>query len=164
MEKQMIAGKELLPGRTVECRFPLSAKTGRAFITPCCTSGVYEFFVDGELWLAGSVAGHGWNAPWKGSIDDINDTGTKVDANGAERRVYWRTWAVRRSYGKHRNTDFLKKWDVIWVPVWTGDPKQAKRFDNMRKAEEAMDTAVMLMRPAPWCVPDFGVLSTVDIV
>jgi hypothetical protein len=46
--------------------------------------------VDGKLWLAHSVAGHGWGTPWQGSVDDINDTGTKVDADGTERRVYWR--------------------------------------------------------------------------
>ena len=76
--------------RTKEPPFTDTTRTGRAFISPCCTAGVYEFRVDGTLWLAGSVAGHGWDKPWSGNVDDINDTGTKVDADGMERRVYWR--------------------------------------------------------------------------
>ena len=65
------------------------ARTGRAFISPCCTAFVREFLVDGQLWLAGSVIGHGWSAPCRGSIDDINDTGTVVEADGTERPVRW---------------------------------------------------------------------------
>ncbi len=75
--------------RTTDCPFPESARTGRAFITPCCTSGIREFLVDGQLWLTGHVAGHGWSAPWRASIDDINDTGTLVAADGSERAVFW---------------------------------------------------------------------------
>jgi hypothetical protein len=76
--------------RTKDCPFPEEAKTGRMFITPCCTASVNEFLVDGELWMCGSVAGHGWGKPWKGKVEDINDTGTMVDADGSERKVYWR--------------------------------------------------------------------------
>lgn len=76
--------------RTPEPPFAADARTGRAFISPCCTAGVHEFMVDGQLWLASSVAGHGWGKPWRGSIDEINDTGTLVDANGTERSVHWR--------------------------------------------------------------------------
>lgn len=75
--------------RTPNPPFPDDVQTGRAFISPCCTASVREFRVDGVLWLAGSVAGHGWVEPWQGSIDDINDTGTLVDADGTERRVFW---------------------------------------------------------------------------
>lgn len=70
--------------------FPESQRTGRAFITPCCTGGLYEFRVDGALSVSFHVAGHGWDAPRPGSIDEVNDTGTKVDADGTERRVFWR--------------------------------------------------------------------------
>lgn len=75
--------------RTADAPFPQDARTGRAFISPCCTASVREFRIDGVLWLAGHVAGHGWSEPWHGSIDGINDTGTKVDADGTERRVFW---------------------------------------------------------------------------
>ena len=76
--------------RTPASPFPDSARTGRAFISPCCTASLTEFLVDGELWLAGSVAGHGWGKPWRGSVDDINDTGTLVERDGTERPVRWR--------------------------------------------------------------------------
>jgi hypothetical protein len=77
-------------GRSKNAPFPEDTRTGRAFITPCCTASTTEFRVDGTLWLANSVAGHGWSKPWIGSIDDINDTGTIVDADGTERRIFWR--------------------------------------------------------------------------
>jgi hypothetical protein len=70
--------------------FPDTCHTGRAFITPCCTASTHEFRVDGVLHLASRVAGHGWSAPWRGCIEDINHTGTIVDGPGQERRVYWR--------------------------------------------------------------------------
>jgi hypothetical protein len=76
--------------RTQSPPFPDTARTGRAFITPCCTASVTEFLVDGQHWLANSVAGHGWSQPWAGSLDDINDTGTLVDADGTERPIRWR--------------------------------------------------------------------------
>ena len=76
---------------TQEPPFPDAQRTGRAFITPCCTAATHEFLVDGVLWLAFSVAGHGWAAPWPGRIEDINnDDGTMVEADGSERRTYWR--------------------------------------------------------------------------
>lgn len=75
--------------RTPDAPFPDAALTGRTLISPCCTASVREFRIDGVLWLAGRVAGHGWSAPWQGSIDDINDTGTVVEADGTERRVFW---------------------------------------------------------------------------
>ena len=75
--------------RTAEPPFPDAARTGRAFISPCCTASIREFLVDGTLWLAGSVAGHGWGQPWMGRIEDINDTGTLVDADGTERPTRW---------------------------------------------------------------------------
>jgi len=76
--------------RTAEPPFPDSARTGRAFIAPCCTAAIGEFLVDGVLWLASSVAGHGRSAPWQARIEDINDTGIVEDADGTERRVWWR--------------------------------------------------------------------------
>ena len=75
--------------RTADAPFPHDTRTDRAFISPCCTASVREFRIDGVLWLAGHVAGHGWSAPWQGCIDGINDTGTRVDADGTERRVVW---------------------------------------------------------------------------
>ena len=70
--------------------FPDACRTGRAFITPCCTASTREFLVDGVLYLASRVAGHGWWPARRGRIEDINDTGTLVEADGTERRVYWR--------------------------------------------------------------------------
>lgn len=65
-------------------------KTGRKFISPCCTASITEFLLpSGRTMLAGSVAGHGWSQPYAGTIDGINDTGTKVDADGAERACHW---------------------------------------------------------------------------
>lgn len=75
--------------RTKEPPFSDACRTGRAFISPCCTASVREFLVEGVLYLASSVAGHGWSAPWPGSIDAINDTGTIVAADGTERRIRW---------------------------------------------------------------------------
>jgi hypothetical protein len=77
--------------RTAEPPFPNCARTGRAFITPCCTAGVFEFLIDSQHWLSGHVAGHGWSKPWTGQIEDINDTGTLVDQDGTERRIWWRS-------------------------------------------------------------------------
>jgi len=54
---------------------------------------VTEFLVAGQHWLASSIAGHGWSQPWPGTVDDINDTGTLVDADGTERPVRWRPTA-----------------------------------------------------------------------
>lgn len=71
--------------------FPDACRTGRAFITPCCTASTREFLVDGVLYLASRVAGHSWSPAWRGRIEDINETGTLVEADGAERPVRWRT-------------------------------------------------------------------------
>ena len=76
--------------RTPNPPFPDACRTGRAFISPCCTASVTEFLSGGQLCLASRVAGHGWSAPWPGCIEDINDTGTLVDADGSERPVFWR--------------------------------------------------------------------------
>jgi len=75
--------------RTTNPPFPDACRTGRAFITSCCTSSTREFLVDGVLCLASRVAGHGWFPPHRGCIEDINDTGTLVDADGTERHVQW---------------------------------------------------------------------------
>lgn len=74
---------------TADPPFPGACRIGRAFIAPCCTSSTREFLVDGVLYLACRVAGHGWFPPRRGRIEDINDTGTLVDADGTERRVWW---------------------------------------------------------------------------
>ncbi len=71
--------------------FPAACRTGRAFITPCCTSATREFIVDGVLYLASHVNGHGWFPPERGRIEDINETGTLVEADGTERRIRWRS-------------------------------------------------------------------------
>ena len=76
--------------RTPDPPFPDACRTKRCFITPCCTAGTHEFLVDGAYYLAFQVAGHGWSPAWPGRIDDINDTGTLVDADGTERKIYWR--------------------------------------------------------------------------
>jgi hypothetical protein len=46
--------------------------------------------VDGALCLAFHVEGHGWFGPRPGRIEDINDDGTLVEADGTERPVRWR--------------------------------------------------------------------------
>lgn len=76
--------------RTPEAPFPDACRTGRAFISPCCTASIREFMVDGTLYLASSVAGHGWSTPWQGRIEDINDTGTLIEKDGSERPIHWR--------------------------------------------------------------------------
>lgn len=74
---------------TEDAPFPDALRTGRAFITPCCTAITREFLVDGTPWLAFHVTCHGWKNPWLGRIEDINDTGTRLDVGGTERRVVW---------------------------------------------------------------------------
>jgi len=76
--------------RTPEPPFPDPRRTGRKFISPCCTASVCEFLAHGTLHLVSSVAGHGWSAAWSGCIEDINDDGTIVEADGTERRIRWR--------------------------------------------------------------------------
>lgn len=76
--------------RTPDPPFPDACRTGRATITPCCTVSTREVLVGGATYLASRVAGHGWSQPWPGRIEDINDTGTLVEADGTGRRVYWR--------------------------------------------------------------------------
>ena len=76
--------------RTAEPPFPDACRTSRVFLTPCCTASTREFIVDGVLYLASSVVGHGWSAPWQGRIEDINDDGCVVEADGRERRICWR--------------------------------------------------------------------------
>lgn len=76
--------------RTAEPPFPDACRTGRVFLTPCCTASTREFIVDGVLYLASSVVGHGWSVPWRGRIEDINDDGCVVEADGSERRIRWR--------------------------------------------------------------------------
>ena len=44
---------------TKDTPFPDAQRTGRAFITPCCTASADEFLVEGVLWLAFHVTGHG---------------------------------------------------------------------------------------------------------
>lgn len=68
---------------------PDACRTGRRFISPCCTASTTEFLVDGVLHLALHVAGHGWWPARPDRIDDINDIGTLVEADGAERPVRW---------------------------------------------------------------------------
>lgn len=53
------------------------------------TAGVFEFLVDGTLWLVSHVAGHGWSAPWQASIDSINDT-----------EPWWTRTAPNARYGR----------------------------------------------------------------
>jgi hypothetical protein len=69
--------------------FPDEAMTGRKFVSPCCTSAVVEFLVDGELWVCGRVAGHSYSSPRKGSVDDINDDGYLCGPGNEERQVHW---------------------------------------------------------------------------
>ncbi len=76
--------------RTRDPPFPDTCRTGRMYITPCCTASNHEFLVNGTLYLASSVAGHGWSPAWPGRIEDINDDGTMVGADGSERRIRWR--------------------------------------------------------------------------
>ena len=67
-------------------------ETGRRYITPCCTASTVEFVDDeGKKFLRCQVAGHGWTSDfWAGVVEDINDTGTIVEADGTERKIFWR--------------------------------------------------------------------------
>jgi hypothetical protein len=72
---------------------PVTVKeTGRKFITPCCTASTIEYVDEsGHTWLRSQVVGHGWTSDYfRGAVDEINDGGTVVEADGSERRVYWR--------------------------------------------------------------------------
>jgi len=70
--------------------FPDACRTGRGFITPCCTGKQTEFLVNGVLYLSFHIAGHGWFPARPGRIEDINDDGTIVEKDGSERRIRWR--------------------------------------------------------------------------
>ena len=48
---------------------------GRKSVSLCCTQGVHELQVHGQLHLASCVAGHGWSAPWPGRIEAANGSG-----------------------------------------------------------------------------------------
>ena len=67
-----------------------------------------------------------------------------------------KTYIVKRQPGRYWQ-DYLLEWDVIWGPVWTGSRERAKRFGSYEAAHEEAITAVAIMKPTPWCVPDFGV-------
>lgn len=69
--------------------FPDACRTGRKFISPCCTASHTEFLVDGVLHLASHVTGHGWWPAQPGRVEDINDACTLVGADGTERQVHW---------------------------------------------------------------------------
>ena len=80
-------------------------------------------------------------------------------------------YIIRRLYNRckfyskyYMNKDYLYKWDIIWGPVWVNGPKFAIRFPNIQSAHDALDTARVLMRPIPWCIPDYGDHFEVDIV
>ncbi len=71
--------------RTMDCPIDESLKTGRAYVSPCCTSSITEFLLaDGRTVLCGSISGHGWGEVRDGTIDDIYDAGTFVEADGTE--------------------------------------------------------------------------------
>ena len=70
--------------------FPDACRTKRMFITPCCTASTHEFSIDNVLHRASRVAGYGWFEPRPGRVEDNDDDGTLVDADGTERRVRWR--------------------------------------------------------------------------
>jgi len=55
-------------------------------IIPCCTASTRGSLVHGTIWLTSTIAGHGWSDPWLGWIEDVNDTGTIVGADGCDRR------------------------------------------------------------------------------
>ena len=69
--------------------FPDACRTGRAFITPYKVSST-EFLVDGVLYIASAVVGRGWWPARPGRVEDINHTGTLVEADGTARRIVWR--------------------------------------------------------------------------
>lgn len=72
---------------TPEPPFPDALRTGRRFITPCCTAATFEFSVGGVLLLATRVAGHGWFPAEPGRIESIGERGTFIEADGIEHRV-----------------------------------------------------------------------------
>ena len=70
--------------------FPDACRTGRAFNTTCCMATSTEFLVDGVLYIASAVVGRGWWPARPGRVENINHTGTLVEADGTERRIVWR--------------------------------------------------------------------------
>lgn len=64
-------------------------------------------------------------------------------------------YTVRRIYNRYGDADFLIGWDIIWGPVWGGLHSDALVF-NAIGAARAAESARDIMRPRPWCVPDFG--------
>jgi len=69
-------------------------------------------------------------------------------------------YIVRRIYNQRGNADFLIGWDIIWGPMWGGLRGNALTFDALG-AWRAVESAVAIMAPRPWCVPDFGTRSHV---
>ena len=69
-------------------------------------------------------------------------------------------WIVTRRYGAG-NADYLLGWDILWGPVWVGSRRHAMTFATMERAADAAETALAIMAPVPWCVPDFGSTHTV---
>jgi|GEM_PF-3323310 len=69
-------------------------------------------------------------------------------------------YVVRRIYNRHGDADFLIGWDIIWGPVWSRPRGNALTFDA-GEVRRAVESAVAIMAPRPWCVPDFGTHSRV---
>ena len=69
-------------------------------------------------------------------------------------------YVVRRVYNRYGSADFLLGWDLLWGPIWGGSRRNALTF-GAAGAQEAVETAIAIMAPRPWCVPDFGTRSRV---
>jgi len=78
-----------MENRTPEPPLPDACRTGHMFISPCCTARVREFLAGSTLSLASHVTEHGWSPAWPGRIEDTNNDGTIVEADGSERRICW---------------------------------------------------------------------------
>lgn len=71
------------------------------------------------------------------------------------------TFIVQRQIGQI--TDYLTGFDPIWGPVWCMARRFACAFDSEAKAARAMDDAIVICRPRPWLVPDFGFKPTLIV-
>jgi hypothetical protein len=69
---------------------------------------------------------------------------------------------VARIYNVHGSRDYLVGWDILWGPIWSSRCG-AIQFPDAASASEAIATAIAIVRPSPWIVPDFGGGSTYSV-
>lgn len=129
--------------RTKDCPFPETARTGASFISPCCTAGTIEFLIDGQYWLCGQVAGHGWSKPRLGRVTDINDDGTLCQPGQPDRYIRWnpaRDPKYQVRYVGTGGTHHFLKQTGPRTYIWTLDRAEAHGFDYPAQGEAAART------------------------